>query len=481
MGGGSAQLNAHYRVSPAEGIAGHVGPAVGVKHAVGCTNNRLLPVLRGTFNVEYFTSPDLSGPVVFREERVDGEAMWFNEVAPGVDRAPFSARLSGRYTPETGGEHQFGLTSVGLSRLFLNGTLLVDNWEAWTPGDTYFGAGSTEAIRTTNLEANRTYDVAVEYAYPTDGPLGIKAVHIGAMRPLGDEALEEAVRLAAAADVAVLCVGLNGEWDTEGQDRPHMDLVGRQNELIARVAAANPRTIVVLQSGGPVTMPWLSQVPAVLQAWYPGQECGNAIADVLFGETDAAGRLPQTFPVRLEDNPAFINYPGENGRVRYGEGIFVGYRYYDKKQIEPLFPFGYGLSYASFGYANLRLSIASLAPDDDLTVSIDVTNTSARAGQEVVQLYVSDPQARLMRPSKELKGFRKVSLQPGETTTVGLKLDMRALAYFDDAAAAWVADAGMFEVLVGSSSRDIRARGTFTLTGDWLQPVDTAERPPVEP
>ncbi len=260
-----------------------------------------------------------------------------------------------------------------------------------------------------------------------------------------------------------------------------MDPVGRQNELVARVAAANSRTIVVLQTGGPVTMPWLLHVPAVLQAWYPGQECGNAIADVLFGETDAAGRLPQTFPVRLEDNPAFINYPGENGRVRYGESIFVGYRYYDKKHIEPLFPFGHGLSYASFGYANFRLSTASLAPDGDLAVSVDVTNTSPRAGQEVVQLYVRDPKARLMRPPKELKGFRKVSLQPGETTTVSLTLDMRALAYFDDASGAWVADAGMFEVLIGSSSRDIHGRGTFTLTEDWVQPVDTAKRLPVEP
>jgi beta-glucosidase len=481
MGGGSAQLNAHYRVSPEQGIAGHVGPTVRVEHAAGCTNNKLLPVLRGKFNVEYFNTPDLSGPVVFREERADGEAMWFNEVAPGVDRAPFSVRLSGRYTPETSGEHQFGLTSVGLSRLFLNGTLLVDNWDAWAPGDTYFGRGSKEATGTINLEANRTYAVTVEYAYQTDGPLGMKALRIGAMRPLGDEALEEAVRLAAAADVAVLCVGLNGEWDTEGQDRPHMDLVGRQNELITRVAAANPRTIVVLQTGGPVTMPWLSHVPAVLQAWYPGQECGNAIADVLFGQVNPAGRLPQTLPVRVEDNPAFINYPGENGRVRYGEGIFVGYRYYDKKQIEPLFPFGHGLSYTSFEYADLRLSTDSIAPGGDLTVSIDVRNTGARAGQEVVQLYVRDPQARLMRPPKELKGFRKVSLQPGETRRVSLTLDMRALAYFDDAAAAWVAEGGTFEVLVGSSSRDIRARAMFTLTGDWVQPVDTAEQPLVEP
>jgi beta-glucosidase len=251
-----------------------------------------------------------------------------------------------------------------------------------------------------------------------------------------------------------------------------MDLVGRQDELIARVAAANRRTVVVLQSGGPVAMPWLGRVAAVLQAWYPGQECGNALADVLFGAADPGGRLPQTLPFRLEDSPAFLNYPGENGRVRYGEGLFVGYRYYDARRIEPAFPFGYGRSYTTFGYANLRLSTARLEPGDRLTATVDVTNTGARAGQEVVQLYVRDVRCRLARPPKELKGFAKVSLQPGETRAVSLTLDMRALAYFDDARAAWVADAGEFEALVGSSARDIHARASFELAAGWLQPVE---------
>jgi beta-glucosidase len=240
--------------------------------------------------------------------------------------------------------------------------------------------------------------------------------------------------------------------------------VGRQNELIARVAAANPRTVVVLQTGGPVTMPWLDQVAGVIQAWYPGQECGNAIADVLFGEVNPSGKLPQTFPIRLEDNPTYINYPGENGRVRYGEGIFVGYRYYEKKRVEPLFPFGFGLSYTSFAYANLRLGAETIGSDESLTVSLDVTNTGQQAGQEVVQLYVHDIASRLARPPKELKSFAKVALTPGETTTVTLTLDRQALAYWDDAQQAWVAEAGEFEVLVGSSSQDIRARASFRLT-----------------
>ena len=190
--------------------------------------------------------------------------------------------------------------------------------------------------------------------------------------------------------MALVFVGLNGDWESEGHDRPDMELAGEQNELIERVAAANPSTVVVLQTGSPVAMPWLDKVAGVLQAWYPGQECGNAIADVLFGAVNPSGKLPQTFPVRLEDNPAYINYPGENGHVRYGEGIFVGYRYYEKKRVAPLFPFGFGLSYTSFAYANLRLAAPTIGPDDQLTVSVDVTNTGQRAGQEIVQLYVRD-------------------------------------------------------------------------------------------
>jgi beta-glucosidase len=184
---------------------------------------------------------------------------------------------------------------------------------------------------------------------------------------------------------------------------------------------------------------------------------------VLFGDVTPSGKLPQAFPRRLEDNPAYINYPGENGRVRYGEGIFVGYRYYEKKKVEPLFPFGFGLSYTSFAYDNLRLSTHVLALGERLTVSVDVTNTGQRAGQEVVQLYAHDVASRLARPPKELKGFAKVALVPGETKTVTLALDRDALAYWNDAKQAWVAEAGEFEVLLGSSSQDMRARATFRL------------------
>ncbi|HEY8599157.1 MAG TPA: glycoside hydrolase family 3 C-terminal domain-containing protein, partial [Thermomicrobiales bacterium] len=464
MGGGSAQLNAHYRVSPFDGIAAQLGPATRLTYELGCTNYRLLPLLDSELTVEYFNSPDFSGDVVFSEATQSSELMWLGEVRPGITSRQFSARASARFMPQASGDYHFGLVSAGRSWLALDGQPLVDNWTAWQAGGNYFGAGSDEVVGVANLNAGQEYTLTAEYAYQETGALGIRVLRIGATLLTADEAIERAVRLAAEADTVILCVGANGEWDGEGQDRPDLNLPGRQDELIARAAAANPRTVVALQTGGPVAMPWLSGAAATLQAWYPGQECGNAIADVLFGVTDPGGRLPQTFPARLEDNPTFLNYPGENGRVTYGEGLFIGYRYYDKKRIVPLFPFGHGLSYTDFAYGKLTLNATTIGSDGTLTAQVAVTNTGARIGQEVVQLYVRDPQSTLVRPEKELKGFAKLELAPGETMVVAITLDLRFLAFFDDRQGAWVAEAGEFMVLVGHSSDDIRARATFRLT-----------------
>ena len=210
-------------------------------------------------------------------------------------------------------------------------------------------------------------------------------------------------------------------------------------------------------------MTWAEQVPAILQLWYDSQEQGNALADILFGDANPSGKLPTTFPVRLEDNPAYINYPGENGKVHYGEGIFVGYRYYDKKKVEPLFPFGHGLSYTSFKYSNLQISKNSFTPDETVEVKVDVTNTGKVSGKEVVQLYVRDVQSTFARPEKELKAFEKVELKPNETKTITFKLDREAFWYFDIIKNTWSTEPGDFEILVGASSRDIRLNGTVTL------------------
>jgi beta-glucosidase len=474
MGGGSAQVNAHYAVTPFDGIVAQAGERVSVRYEQGCTNFRLLPLLdtgqllAGTqgnehgFRVEYFNNNDLSGMPVAHEIQTTSEFMWFSALPQGVNGDQFSIRATARYTPQESGVYLFGLVSVGLSRLFVDGREVIDNWTQQMPGGEFFGMGSAEVQGSVTFQAGHPYQLTLEFARKEDTPIGI--VRLGCLPPVPADAIERAVQLAASSDVTIVCVGFGGEWQSEGFDRPDMELPGKQNELVERVAEVNPRTIVLLNTGSPITMPWLEKVAAVVQAWYPGQECGNAIADVLFGRVNPSGKLPQTFPVRVQDNPAYLNFIPENGKVYYGEGIFIGYRYYDKKEIAPLFPFGFGLSYTTFAYDDLRLSAQEIGPDDTLQVSIDVTNTGQRAGQEVVQVYVRDVQGRLQRPDKELKAFAKVQLEPGERKTVTLSLGREALAYYDDLARAWVAEAGEFEVLVGASSRDIRATSSFTLT-----------------
>jgi len=473
MGGGSSHVTPHYAVTPFDGILNKVGDAVKIGFEVGCTNHKLLPLIPPAWlapaggqagqglTVEFFNNLDLSAAPVKTMLAESTELAWFGEFASEVNAAEFSARLTGQFTAPESGRYTFGLRSDGLSRLYVDGQEVIDNWTEQRPGESFAGSGSAEFIFEMDVTAGQTCDLKVEYCKQSAVPLA--SLRLGCLPPIVEDAIARAAALAAASDVALVFVGLSDEWESEGFDRPDMELVGDQAALIEKVAATNANTVVVLNTGSPITMNWLDKVAAVVQAWYPGQECGHAIADVLFGDVNPSGRLPQTFPRQLEDNPAYINYPGENGRVHYGEGIFVGYRYYDKKKIEPLFPFGYGLSYTTFAYRNLRLSASEVDTDEGLQVSVDVQNSGARASQEVVQLYVRDLESNLMRPEKELKAFAKVSLEPGQTKTVTLALNRESLACYDDGEQQWVAEAGEFEVLIGRSSRDIRASARFTL------------------
>jgi beta-glucosidase len=275
------------------------------------------------------------------------------------------------------------------------------------------------------------------------------------------EGIDRAAELAAKSDVAIVIVGLPKYYESEGYDRPDMNLPGQQDELVKRVLAANPKTIVVLNAGVPVTMPWAEAVPAILQAYYPGMEGGNAIARILLGEVNPSGKLTVSYPKRLEDTPAFINYPGTR-QVNYGEGIFVGYRYYDKKGIAPLFPFGHGLSYTRFEYKDLVVP-ETIRPGEGITISLSVTNTGEVSGKEIVQVYVLDWKSSLVRPPKELKGFAKVALEAGETQQVSIALDPRAFSFYDPYRHEWIAEPGDFEILVGGSSRQIHLQARCTL------------------
>jgi beta-glucosidase len=300
-------------------------------------------------------------------------------------------------------------------------------------------------------------------------------VELRVAAPEADDALQQAVATAAAADAAVVVIGLDGDWETEGRDRDHLDLPGRQVELVRAVAAAQPRTVVVVVAGSPVDLSWADDVPAVLWCWYPGQEGGLGIADVLTGAADPGGRLPCTMPRRLEDTPAWLDTPPDPGVLRYQEGVFCGHRWYDARGIEPAFPFGHGLSYTTFAIE--PPVVAGIAAGGGTVIDVTVTNVGDRAGSEVVQLYVGDDAASVRRAPRELRGFAKVALDPGQTTTVRFTLAPRDLAFWDARSSCWRAEAGTFTVWAGRSSRDLAPPVTIELPTDWTAPPSAPVTP----
>ena len=292
---------------------------------------------------------------------------------------------------------------------------------------------------------------------------GLKITYARGYSVARDEATDadiaEAVAAAKKAKAAVVFAGLPDSYESEGYDRSHMRMPACQNRLIEAVAAANPNTVVVLHNGAPVEMPWIGKVKAVLEAYLGGQAVGEAVVRILFGDANPCGHLPETFPRKLEDNPSFLYYGGEGNVTEYREGVFVGYRYYDKKKMDVLFPFGFGLSYTTFEYGNLRLSADKIKDTDTLTVKVAVKNTGKRAGKAVVQLYVGDEESTPIRPVRELKGFLKVALQPGESREVSFTLDKRSFAYWNKQIHDWHVETGAFIIEVGSSSRDLPLKG----------------------
>ena len=463
LGGGSSAVNPHYAVSPLEGIRERAGKKIEVRTAPGCHIAKVMPgpspELLSTpdgqpgFLVNIYNGSELAGEPVYTHVSSRVQYDWWGNSVPNADQNAFSVRLEGFLTPEETGVHTLGFGLFGWGTMYLDGEVFLATDE---------GAVTVyKQEKQVKLKAGRQYAIKIEYHY--QGNARSRGVGFGYLPPQAPDLIEEAVKLAKKSDLVVLVAGLNNEWEAEGFDRVDMKLPGKQDELIERVSKANPNTIVVLNVGSPVEMPWIDRVPAVVQLWYDSQEQGNALADILFGDVNPSGKLPTTFPVKLEDNPAYTNYPGENGRVRYGEGIFVGYRYYEKKGITPRFPFGHGLSYTTFKYSNLRLSAESITVSASLTVEVDVTNSGKRAGKEVVQLYVRDVEASFARPEKELKAFQKVALKPGQTKTVKFTLDQEAFWYFDTARNGWAVEAGEFEILVGASSADIRLNEQVTL------------------
>jgi beta-glucosidase len=469
QGGGSAAVTTHPVLTPLEAIRARAGADVEVGFERGCINHRQTPPLvgrrlaEGELRVDYFAGADFEGKPVLEETTARAWFVWLGPWDPNVPPV-FSARVSGTFVADEKGAWCLSLTSAGRSRLVVDGTAVVDNWDP-TPGgsDSFFGLGSTEVKADVWFEAGSEHEIVVEYANDTLPGLG--GLALGCEPPRHGDLLERAVALAARSDAVVLVVGTSAEWETEGRDRTRMELPGRQDELIRRVAEVNERTVVVVNAGSPVAMDWADDVAAVAQLWFPGEEGAPALALVLFGDADPGGRLPLTIPRAIEDTPAFTSYPGERGKAVYGESVFGGYRWYDQRRIEPRFAFGHGLSYTTFLLGALELDRTEVSADGTVEVCLSVTNTGARAGTEVVQCYVHDMKASVARPEQELRAFSKVALEPGQSAPVVIRLDHRAFAFWDTETHDWLVEPGEFEIRVGVSSRDIRAVATVTVSG----------------
>ena len=452
-GSGSPDVAPLYTVSPLAAITKRAGHSK-VTYAEGMPPANLGPqpaVPSSAFpnlTASYYANSTWSGtPTLTRAEPWIDTNYHFVSPAPGLPPTGWSVRWTGTLTAPVTGDYTFNLTNRGAATFYLDGAQVIH------------GGGnfpSATASATVHLIAGQAHQVQVDYA-------GASTIELGWTAPSGayDPDIAAAVQAAKSAAVAVV---FPGELEAEGVDRNSLQLPGYQDQLISAVAAANPHTIVVLNTGGPVLMPWLNQVAGVLEAWYPGEEDGNAIAATLFGDAEPAGRLPITFPKSLADTPANTpaQYPGVNGVATYSEGVFVGYRHYDAAGIQPLFPFGYGLSYTGFRLGHLRYARGR----DGVTVRVDVTNTGRRSGSQVVQVYAGDPgTAATPEPPHQLAGFAKVNLRPGQTGQVTIHVAARAFAHWDTATGKWVVPDGTYRLYAGTSSADLPLSATLRLTG----------------
>ncbi|EPS37218.1 hypothetical protein H072_9121 [Dactylellina haptotyla CBS 200.50] len=492
VGGGSASLNPHYQQTPYDSFVGNVDtryPGVIVRHATGCLSNKWIPLVpescvspingqHGLF-MELFSNTTISGPAIAVSHREKSMLICYDNLPEAFTLGNrYSYRATGLITPQTTGMHTFSLSSCGPSRMLVDDIQIISLWNRGKDSEIselLMGYGSPEQRFDMFMEAGRTYTLIVEGISKETNSMpfeyfaelyreeSMDGARVGFMEEIQKDLMGEAIDLARASNVVIMVVGKNAEWESEAYDMKTMDLPGDQNKLIAEVLNVNPNTVIVNQSGSAINMPWIGRASTVIQAWYQGQELGNAMFDVLTGLVNPNGKLPVTFPQRLEDTPTYHNFPGENDQVFYGEGIWLGYRHYDKAGIEPLFPFGFGLSYTEFEYSNVRVS--SPIFHTDITVSADVKNSGYRFGKESVQFYVSQiSKPGLPRPIRELKGFAKLALQPGETKTASCTLDKYALGYFDEKLGKWVVDQNAeFEVFAAASSRDLRGSAMFSV------------------
>lgn len=462
-GGGSSMVVPFKSVSPLEALQNKIGDKVKINFAQGMIIDGETNIIENKFlftdkdekvnglKAEYFTNMNLEGKPerIITDDQIN--FMW-NDKGPFEDFQidNFSVRWTGYVKPEKSETYTFDVGSDDGVRLYIDDELVINDWN----DHAYLTNSYTK-----DLTAGKLYKIKLEYYERGGGAI----VKLGWRKPNNDLIID-AINAAKNSDITLIFAGTNANYESEGFDRKDLILPNKQDEFIQKVADASKNTIVVLTTGSPVEMDkWINKVDGLIEAWFAGEQAGNAIAEILIGETNPSGKLPITFPKRWEDCSAFDTYKKEDGTTRYEDGIYVGYRHFDKNKIEPLFPFGFGLSYTTFKYNDLKLSSKEITPNDKLTVTLKVKNTGKVKGSEVVQLYIKDIESKIDRPTKELKGFKKVSLNPDEEKTVEMTIDKNALSFFDPTTKEWIAESGEFEILIGSSSQDIKLSDKFIL------------------
>ncbi|KAM0748239.1 glycoside hydrolase family 3 protein [Meredithblackwellia eburnea MCA 4105] len=479
-GGGSAFLTSLYVVTPLEGIkaaAEKVG--IEVEYSAGCYAHRFLPMLDGWiqtasgapgWTASFFNEdPAQAGSQPIAVHDMLSTRLRVNDEKPKGLADTFFVSIEGYITAQETGPFELGISLVGRAELFVDGKLVVDNGvnTEQTPGASFYGLGTIEETGVVNMVAGQRYNLNIVYnnvPRPTKGPekkqpaLMMAAVRLGGAPKIEEEDAQlKAIELAQTSDAVLCFTGTTMDWEAEACDRSSMKLPGLTDEFVARLTKANPKTVIINQSGSAVSMPWIDSASTVLQSWFGGNETGNAIADVIFGTVDPSGRMPITFYKQIEDCTAHINFRSENGTVRYDEGLFVGYRGMDETNRKALFAFGEGLSYTSFEWTKIEVKnneVIKSASDISATVSVTVKNTGSVAGRDVVQIYISQPGSGLRRPLKELKGFKKTSvLAPGKSETVTIELDKYAFSYWDDLKHSWTAEKARFIVVAAKSAK----------------------------
>ena len=467
IGGGSASLRPHYQIHPLEAVQERLGHETEILYSKGCHTHKYLPKIneelmeeKDGFLVEYFDGNQFDKNLIL-EERLTGSKFWVFEgfakdVISKEERPDISVRFSCTYKPDISGLHEFEIFGIGKCRLLIDGNELIDNWTSMDPGEAFFTFGSASKKGVTNLQKGEAYKIEVQYKFEGSFP----AVYIGCQAPDEVDIFQEALETASHADEVILIVGTNSDWETEGNDRADFNLPANQNQLIEAILEANQNTVVVINTGSPIHMPWEKKAKTIIQTWFAGQEFGNALVDILLGEVNPSGKLPTTFPVKIEDTPAYKNYPGKNLQMNYDEKLLVGHRWYESNSIKPLFCFGHGLSFTSFNYQNLEVTTGS---DFVVTCKFEIQNTGDISGLEIAQCYVGFASPLPGEPYKTLQGFVKEEIGANELKKVEIKLGPRNFSFWSVETNTWQIREGSYQILIGSSSENILLQANINL------------------